>query len=278
MQGGPFRKSVARAFGSTPPLRKAVHGRVMQCHLGVDAPDLPALRAQPQAHLGFFARDQILAVSADLVQGAQTHQRIPAAGFRFADRGVPFRIRQPVVDRGFGMPLAAAAADDGGIGLGLQLGYGLGQPVGVEGAIPVQKLDIARLLRGGQRPDPREPRVARACGGKGAGHVEIDDLGTRRAGELRRAVRRAAVDIDDVAHPPRERGQTGAQTLALVAPDQDGIHQSWRGGARGLGHDVSGRSARGWGYNDAKIVPLARGSAAAMGRRFAAPPFCPSTR
>src|SRR6266478_4870814 len=94
-----FRESVTAAHVPFPPLAKASHGSVVQCHLGIQAPNAPSSGAQPHAELGLLTCDEGLAIAAGSLERRGSHHHVTAACAGFAHRPIPFPIAKSVVDR-----------------------------------------------------------------------------------------------------------------------------------------------------------------------------------
>ena len=74
----------------------------MQRHLGVEPPDPPALAAQSAGKARALRPRSAAGRTPPTLHGAGPHQRIAAAGLGLAHGRVPFRVDQPIPDRGLG--------------------------------------------------------------------------------------------------------------------------------------------------------------------------------
>ena len=228
---------VSAAQAASPPLTKAVDRDVVQAHLGVDAQHSPAGGAQAHAQLGLLARDQALVERARSAQEGDAHHRVAVAGCSLSDRYVPLHVHQAVVDVGVASPFPAPARDDGGVRPSLHRALAHLEPRGLELAIAVQELDQLDVRNPIQQAS--HPRVASTRHREARARVELDEVGSVRARELRAAVGRAAVDVDDRrrlrARP--QRRETAGEPRALVSADHD--HTELRALAR-WGHARTG--------------------------------------
>ena len=212
------RESIAAAHVPSPPLAEPRHGGVMQRHLRLDPPDRPAGPAQPDAELGFFAGNEIVAVAPDAPQGIRPHHHVAAAGARRAARHVPFGVADAIVDRTVRVALAAAAEHGAGIGPLFEKFEGLPRPGRPELAIAVDELDEWQVRL--ELHELAKSRVARAGSGKAEAHVERDHLGALAARPCDRAVVRSGIDIDD-ARRTGGGAQAAFQAFAFVAADRN---------------------------------------------------------
>src|SRR5690606_589846 len=74
MTGTMLGKGMARP-ATAPPLLARVHdGGIMARHLGVEAADAPTLAPEPQAQVGLLAGNQIVAVTAGLLERGNAEQ------------------------------------------------------------------------------------------------------------------------------------------------------------------------------------------------------------
>jgi hypothetical protein len=244
MQRRPFGKSMTRAATAAPPLREMQHRGIVPRHLGLEPPDPPAAPPKPQAKFGLLPGDQILAVSPHFLQGGKPHQRIAAAGLGLAHRGIPFRIGQPVVDRGLGMDLAPPPADHREIGPRLQIARGRGNPARVQLAIAIEKLHEFGTLRLGAPGEPGETGIASAGGGEGKAEVKLHHLGPAGARRRDGAIGRAAVDIDHLTDLGFQAVEAGDEPRAFIAADHHRVDPGGGDGLRLWRHDISLGSRR----------------------------------
>ena len=208
VQRRPFGKGVTRAAGARPPLAEPHQGRVVARHLGVQPLDPPAFADQAQAHLGFFAGDQVLAVAADARKRVGAQHPVAADGARGSDRGRPFGVDQAVVAAGIGVAFAPAAGDRRKARVGVQPRCRVFDPAFDDLAIAIDELDEvgpprARFHQRG------ETGVAGAGGGEGARKVKLHDLGPKRARRLDAAVGRAGIHIDKPVHAAAKGVEAG---------------------------------------------------------------------
>ena len=158
---GPFCIGVAGTDVALPPLAKVRYRGVMQGHLGAQAMDCPAGLAKTDAHLRLFAGYDVGVVTADLLEGGDADHRVAAAGVRLAHWRVPFDVAEAVIDRGVGMLLTAAAADDRPVEILFELLCGKLDPTGDDFAVTIDELNIGAI------GNARETGVPRAGGGEG---------------------------------------------------------------------------------------------------------------
>ena len=217
MQGGAFGIGVPGTTAALPPLRHPGHRRVVQRHFRIQPPDPPAKGAHPETHLRLFSGNQILAIALYGIQCGAPHQRVAPAGLRLAHGAVPFGVDHAIPKACLGVAFAAASADHGQLGRGIQRGAGGVEPSGIKGAVAIDELDVLPL--GCEVAHAGIAGVARPGGGEGLAHVEADHLDPGGAGMLDRAVGRAGIDINQGIGAPHQRGDALHQPLAFVAPD-----------------------------------------------------------
>ena len=95
---GPYLR-IAKAASHTahPPLGKPVHRRIVQSHIRIDPPDLPALGPQPMAKLGLLTGYQAIAKSADCPERVGANQRVSTACLCLTNWRVPLYVAKLVV-------------------------------------------------------------------------------------------------------------------------------------------------------------------------------------
>ena len=214
----PLGKRKPRPHHPPPPLAKVPQICVMQRHLDINPPNLPACPAQAQAQLRLLTGDQAGVVSTHRPYRRKPHQCIAPASQRRTQRSVPFHIRQPVIHRRLGKPLATPPTDHHRATMHRKPGQGRRKPALPHLAVSIDELHKLWVLQHRQsriaRPRRREPKP----------QVQRHHLGTHRARSLDRAIRRPRIDINQPPHPALQRPQTGDQPHALVAPDHHRVN------------------------------------------------------
>ena len=84
MELGALREGIAAAHLAPPPLRKMQHRRIVQRHLMIQTPDLPARCAQAHAEFRLFSCDQIIAIAADCFERITAHHDVATASLYLA--------------------------------------------------------------------------------------------------------------------------------------------------------------------------------------------------
>lgn len=219
MQTRDFRKRVAGPNVACPPLAKACHVRIVPSHLDGKPVDFCASGPQSHAQLWLFTRNEIVAITAHVVKCGDAKQRVPAAGKSLAGWRVPFEVAQQIVEACLGMPFVATPADDGQFCICIEGNNRGRQPASIDLAIAVHELNVFDFRRGFQQL--LEPGISCPCSSERSRQIEIDNFDVHGAGQIRTAIRRARIDIDDGVSVRIERLQTTSQPLSFVATDRD---------------------------------------------------------
>src|SRR5205807_5029812 len=94
-----LREGITTPLHPPPPLAEPGHGRIVQSHLGINPPNLPARCPQAHTQFRFLASDHVCAVPPYLLEGICPDKHVSPAGFGGPDRGVPLDIAQSVINR-----------------------------------------------------------------------------------------------------------------------------------------------------------------------------------
>src|SRR6266566_9982467 len=116
MQVGTTRKSITTADASPPPLVKARHRRIVARHLKVQTEKLPVRHPQPESQLRIFARNDVVAISADCLKRGDPHHHVSAKCLGLPNWRIPLKVAQPVVNRMVRIAFASSAKYGAGLG------------------------------------------------------------------------------------------------------------------------------------------------------------------
>jgi hypothetical protein len=181
-----FSKTVPTSYGPYPPLAKPAHRGVVQRHLRIEAPYLPALLAQPDAKFRLLTSHDAGKESTDLLKSRNFEQRIPTTGTRFSNWSIPLHVAQLIVDRGFRIALAAPTAYHRDFVAHFQKWECSDKPAVVQDAIAINKLNETQFRC--DLSSFREAFISGACRGESLGRIKQDDGGAGPLGRLDAAV------------------------------------------------------------------------------------------
>ena len=171
MKPGDLGVRVAAAHAARPPLGKMHDRGVVTRHFDVEPPNLPIPLPQPQTKFRLFAGDQLRSIAADGVERVRSNQRVAAAGVGLANRRVPLEVAKRVINRGCRILFTPPPTDDRDLRASGEKGARLGEPMALQDAVPVDKLDKPnRGIAGFQR---LIAGVARPRGGEWKAEVEV---------------------------------------------------------------------------------------------------------
>jgi hypothetical protein len=105
-----LRETMTVAYRTPPPLGETRHGGIMQCHLGVQPPNVPASSTQANAQFRLLAREDILTITADGRERVRAHHYIASTRPRLAQRSFPLSVPHPIIDRSVGVSLTPPSA------------------------------------------------------------------------------------------------------------------------------------------------------------------------
>ena len=152
-------EAVAAPDGPVEPLLEPRDGDVVQGHLGVNAHQGVSRLAQSHAEIVVLGDERLGVEPADLPEGVDADHHVAVRQVDLADRQVPLDVRQAVVDRPLGIPLAAAAGDERDAGMLLEVPSAPVQP-----AVDHLAIGVDEHARSGRRGRParaaRSPRSA----------------------------------------------------------------------------------------------------------------------
>lgn len=137
VKDGDLGEYMSRPLVATPPLAQFSGICVVQRPLAVQPPDQPASRTQPDTHFRLLAGDERGFVAADIVQGVNSYEGIPATFACFTRRAVPLAITQCIAGRPFREAFPPAAEDDPTLRVGLHMARGVAEPGRVHYAVAV---------------------------------------------------------------------------------------------------------------------------------------------
>src|SRR5262249_47951749 len=143
------------------PLTEPLDRGVVSSHFRIDPPDFPSDLSQPDAKFWLFARNELAPISASFFESTGSNHHVAAKHGGLPNRGVPFDITKPIVDRCFWKLFAPPATDGGSVFRLIKESCAGFEPGWVEFAIAIDKLYVFEVRTAFN--EGREALISSSC-------------------------------------------------------------------------------------------------------------------
>lgn len=220
VERGDLSIGVAAPLRPPPPLRRAVHVRIVNRAVPIEPHETTPSFAKAYAELVILRGDDLGVIPAELSKGGNTDHDVTTESRRVPYRAVvPLDVADSVEHGAFREPFATPTTDGDYIGRAVQLFDGRIKPITDDLTVPIDELDVLQL--GVLLEQALEACVPRPCGREWNGHVQFDDGGTVLARRITTAVSGCGVDVYDRALLRGEGLKSSNEALPLIASDED---------------------------------------------------------